>query len=63
VPLFGIAIFFGAGGKENARGKDRDNDGDDEKRGSNAHSDGLLADSRIAKNSYQLSVVRKTVNQ
>jgi hypothetical protein len=37
VAFFGLAVFFAAGGKEDAREEDRDNDGNNDKWGSNAH--------------------------
>ena len=42
VAFFGIAIFFAAGGEEDACSEDRDYDRDDDKRGSNAHRAGSL---------------------
>jgi len=32
-----VAVFFAAGGEEDAAGKNRDEDGDDEERGSDVH--------------------------
>jgi hypothetical protein len=56
VLFFGIAVFFAAGSEKNARGEDRDNDGNDDKWGSNAH---RLAPCwfKNSKSSYQLSAV------